>query len=177
MKAKLIVEPVIRNIVKMIENITALMALVMMFCLFWQVVTRFVIKVPSIWTEEVARYSFIYMAMLGAAIGVKNSTHFGMNLIADKLHGKVSEFYARYIVNGIILICSVIITIYGYEFAVGFGLTRVSPTFLVPMTWFFIVIPLSGILMTVFSLYNIIFEDYSIKNQAEDESCGIIEMD
>lgn len=161
MKAKMALEPVIQFMVKIIENVTALMALLMMFCLFWQVITRFVIKVPSIWTEEVARYSFINMAMLGAALGVKNSTHFGMNLISDKFQGKLREIYDRYLVNGIILISALLITIYGYEFAIGYGLTRVSPTFLVPMAWFFIVIPIAGFFMIIFSLYNVFFRDYS----------------
>ena len=60
----------------------------MMLSLFWQVFTRFIIKVPATWTEEIARYTFIYMVMIGAALGVRHSAHFGVTMLSDKLHGK-----------------------------------------------------------------------------------------
>ncbi|MGD0266859.1 MAG: TRAP transporter small permease [Candidatus Methylomirabilota bacterium] len=137
------------------------MALIMMLSLMWQVFTRFVIKIPSIWTEEIARYSFIYMAMLGAAVGVKRSKHFGMTMFSDKLTGTARRFYQKYVVNGIILACSVFILIYGWDFAIKYGLTRVSPTFLVPMMWAFLCMPLSAVLMILFALYNILFEEFA----------------
>lgn len=154
------VEPVIDFLVNVTEGLTALMALIMLISLFWQVFTRFVLKVPSIWTEEVARYSFIFMALLGAAVGVRNSTHFGMNLFTDKLKGKVYEYYMKYFVNGVIFASSLLIIFYGYHFTISYGLRRVSPTFLFPMSWVFMIIPISGLLMAIFSLYNILFQEY-----------------
>ncbi|MCL1999920.1 MAG: TRAP transporter small permease subunit, partial [Planctomycetes bacterium] len=34
---------------------------------FFQVLCRFVIKLPAVWTEEVARMSFVWLIFLGAA--------------------------------------------------------------------------------------------------------------
>lgn len=151
----------VKIIVRILETMTGLCALVMLSAIFWQVFTRFVIKSPAIWTEEIARYAFIYMAMFGAAVGVKKGSHFGMSLISDKLKDKAREVYAKYIVNGAILLCSLVITVVGWKFTIEYGLIRVSPTFLFPMAWVFASIPISGVFMTAFSLYNMIFEDYS----------------
>lgn len=157
------------SLVKIVEVLITLMVAAMMCTLMWQVITRFVIKVPSIWTEEIARATFVYMAMLGAALGVRNSAHFGVTILSDKLKGKVRDLYFRYVINGLILICSIFFFIYGWDFAFTFGMSRVSPTFLWPMAYVFVSIPISAILMVIFSLYNLIFEDYSHDVSLEEE--------
>jgi TRAP-type C4-dicarboxylate transport system permease small subunit len=144
---------------------------IMMTTLLWQVFTRFVIKVPSIWTEEIARYSFLYMVMIGAALGVRNSTHFGMTMLIDKLQGKMREYYHRFFINVILLICSIILLVYGMEFTITYGMTRVSPTFLVPMAWVFAIIPVSAVLMILFAAYNIVF------GEREPAPCNDVECE
>ena len=152
---------VVNYLVKIVEVLMVLMLVIMMCTLFWQVFTRFVIKIPSIWTEEIARYSFIYMTMLGAALGVRYSKHFGMTLVIDKFQGQFKAAYERYVINGIIFICSLFLLYYGWKFTFTLGMVRVSPTFLVPMAWIFISIPVSSFLMAVFSMYNMAFGNYT----------------
>ena len=42
-----------------------------------QIVSRYTALIPSyIWNEEMARFLFIWMVMLGAMIGVREGTHF-----------------------------------------------------------------------------------------------------
>ena len=43
---------------------------------FWQVVTRYVLDSPSAWTEAVALLLLKTALMLGAAVGVREETHF-----------------------------------------------------------------------------------------------------
>lgn len=166
---KNVAKSIVDSVVKFIEVLITLMVTAMMLSLMWQVITRFVIKIPSIWTEEIARATFVYMAMLGAALGVRNSAHFGMTILSDKLKGKVRDIYFRFVINGIIFLCSIFFFKYGWDFTFTYGMTRVSPTFLWPMAYVFISIPLSGALMVIFSLYNIFFEDYSQDISLEEE--------
>jgi len=166
---KKIATKVIEVWIKVLETITGMCAFIMMVTIFWQVFTRFVLKVPAVWTEEVARYSFIYMALFGAAVAVKKNAHFGMTLLTDELKGKVRNLYMEFVVNTAVFISAIIMTISGWKFAIEFGLRRVSPTFLIPMTWIFIAIPIMGVSMMAFSLYNILFEDYSEEVSFEEE--------
>ncbi|WP_069999319.1 TRAP transporter small permease [Cellulosilyticum sp. I15G10I2] len=159
----------INKIVNILEHLTGLCAFIMMMSIAWQVFTRFVVKAPSIWTEEVARYSFMYMAMFGAAVGVRKSSHFGMTLFTDRLKGKARDIYMKYAVNLIIAACALFILFYGWDFAINYGTTRVSPTFLIPMTGVFISIPITGVFMLLFAVYNIVFEDYSHDISFEEE--------
>lgn len=151
--------------VNMLEKIASWLATVfiilLMVALVWQVFTRFVIKIPSIWTEEIGRYSFINMVFLGAAVGIKRNAHFGVTALTDVMRGGMRNFYMRYVVNGIILVCSLVMLYYGVAFVNRFGFSRVSPTFLTPMAYAFVILPVSAGFMTIFSLYNIVYGEYS----------------
>jgi TRAP-type C4-dicarboxylate transport system permease small subunit len=49
-----------------------------------QVIARFTPLLPAyIWTEELARFLFIWMVMLGAMIGVREGTHFEVDVWPD----------------------------------------------------------------------------------------------
>ena len=46
-----------------------------------QIVSRYTALIPSwIWTEELSRFLFIWMIMLGAMIGVREHTHFEVDV-------------------------------------------------------------------------------------------------
>ena len=46
-----------------------------------QMIARFTALIPAwIWTEEMARFLFIWMVMLGAMIGVRDGTHFDVDV-------------------------------------------------------------------------------------------------
>src|SRR4030095_12090461 len=49
-----------------------------------QTVSRLTELIPAwIWTEEMARFLFIWMVMLGAMIGVRDGTHFEVDVWPD----------------------------------------------------------------------------------------------
>lgn len=48
---------------------------------FAQVFTRYVTENPIIWSEEVARYLFVWITLIGAAAGVRLHAHFGLDIL------------------------------------------------------------------------------------------------
>ena len=156
-----IISGIVDGTVKVLETIMTILLVIMMGSLFWQVFTRFVLRIPAIWTEELSRAAFVYMAVLGAAVGVRRFSHFGMTIICDAFRGRTRDLYFRYVINGMTLIASLAIFYIGMIFTIDYGFTRVSPTFLIPMAWLFASIPLGGFFMSFFALYNMAFEDYS----------------
>ena len=156
-----LVEAAANGISKVLEKLMIVLVVAMMLSLFWQVFTRFIIKVPATWTEEIARYTFIYMVMIGAALGVRHSAHFGVTMLSDKLHGKARDYYQRFVINGIILVCAAALLFYGIEFTRMYGMNRVSPTFLIPMAWVYVIVPITGVLMMLFALQNMVYGDFS----------------
>ena len=52
---------------------------------FTQVLFRYVFQLSLAWTEELARFIFMWLASLGAAYAFKTRSHFALRFIADKL--------------------------------------------------------------------------------------------
>src|SRR5438105_15277322 len=49
-----------------------------------QIISRYTALIPSwIWTEELSRFLFIWMIMLGAMIGVREGSHFVVDVWPD----------------------------------------------------------------------------------------------
>lgn len=51
---------------------------------FIQVLFRYVFQLSLAWTEELARFIFMWLASLGAAYAFKTRSHFALRFIADK---------------------------------------------------------------------------------------------
>lgn len=56
-----------------------------------QVFCRFVLNNSLSWTEELARYCFIWMHMLGASLLIESSSHATVTAVLDLLHGAVRK--------------------------------------------------------------------------------------
>jgi len=52
---------------------------------FAQVTTRYLLSDPLIWSEEAARYLFVWVSMIGAALAIREGGHFGLDLLIRPL--------------------------------------------------------------------------------------------
>ena len=50
-----------------------------------QVVTRYILKVPLPWSEEIARYLFLWLTWVGASYATKERKHVSIDLVYEKL--------------------------------------------------------------------------------------------
>lgn len=50
-----------------------------------QIITRFILKTPLPWSEEVARYIFIWLVWVGAAFATKERKHIRIDVVVNKL--------------------------------------------------------------------------------------------
>ena len=62
------------------------------FATVFQVIARFVLKFPAPWTEETAKYAFIWMTFIGSAVAVKNGSHVKVDILENALKGKAKSF-------------------------------------------------------------------------------------
>ena len=70
------------------EAIGALLMTVLFLCAAFQVFNRFLFHFSAAWTEEVCRYAFIWIALLGIANGVKRDSHLRVDLIDGVLSAR-----------------------------------------------------------------------------------------
>jgi len=53
--------------------------------IFMQVIWRYVLRSPLSWSEETARYLFVWVSFLGAITAARRGNHIGMEMLRDAL--------------------------------------------------------------------------------------------
>lgn len=67
----------------------ASLLLAIISCLgLWQVIARFVLSQPSIWTEEVMRRLLIWCVMLGVVVAIRQGSLISVDLMLSRARGK-----------------------------------------------------------------------------------------
>ena len=117
------------------------------------IVTR-TIGHPWLWLQEVTSTLFIYAIFLGAAVATRRNDHLYLTAISEAMHGKprlIVEIAIRMVVLGV----AICLIWYGYlNYLRGFGSFRLPSG--TPIASLYAVIPLSGILIALFTIEQLI---------------------
>jgi TRAP-type C4-dicarboxylate transport system permease small subunit len=113
-----------------------------------QIFSRYTELIPSyIWTEEMARFLFIWTIMIGAMIGVRESTHFEADLL-PKLPPR-GEAFARLLGRLGVLVAACVFVWAGIEFT-RFAWRRTSELADLPLWYIHVAWPVTGVTWIVF---------------------------
>ena len=113
-----------------------------------QIFSRFTALIPSyIWTEEMARFFFIWMIMIGSMVGIRDSAHFDVDLWPE-LKPRANSLL-RIVANLFVLVVALVFVWYGIKF-VQFGWSQSSELAELPMPFIFLAWPLAGFTWVVF---------------------------
>ena len=113
-----------------------------------QILSRYTGLIPRyIWTEEIARFCFIWIVMIGAMIAVRDGTHFDVDVL-PKL-GHRANAILRLFTHVAMLAVALIFVTYGYQFA-KFGSIQTSEIAGLPMLTIYIAWPLAGLTWLAF---------------------------
>jgi TRAP-type transport system small permease protein len=113
-----------------------------------QIISRYTALIPAyIWTEELARFMFIWMVMLGAMIGVREATHFEVDVWP--VLGPRPHALLHIVSDVLVLVFAVVFIWWGIEFT-RFGWDQLSEIAELPMWTIFIAWPIAGVAWTLF---------------------------
>ncbi|MCQ3828635.1 TRAP transporter small permease [Microbulbifer elongatus] len=123
----------------------------------WQILTRFLPMQPSSYTEEVARYLLVWIGLLGGAYAYRKRSHLGIDLLSNALHGAKRRALQIFVV----LVCfafAALAMVYGGAklMLLTFELEQYSAALNLPMGYVYSVLPLSGLLICLFSIDHLI---------------------
>ncbi|OPZ63333.1 MAG: Sialic acid TRAP transporter permease protein SiaT [Firmicutes bacterium ADurb.Bin506] len=133
---------------RLTETLLVIAMLALIFCTGAQVVGRFILKVPFMWTEEGSRYCFIWIALLGTAIGVRDKSHFVIDLLSSVLP-RGPKLALEVFVHIIMWIVALVLLIAGFQYAQRASIMR-SASMGMSMVYVYGSAPLSGLLMVCF---------------------------
>lgn len=101
---------------------------------FLQVVSRYLLQTSLAWTEELARFAFIWLASLGAAYAFKTRSHFLLRFVVDRFSARSQQRIA----TAVALMVSVFLVVFIWQavlytqsvssqIAPGTGLSKAVP--------------------------------------------------
>jgi len=133
--------------------LTALMGLIII-PVAMQILSRYTGAIPRyIWTEEAARFCFVWIIMIGSMIAVRDRAHFDVDLLPAPKTNRGKGF-ARLAPNLAMLAMAGVFLWDGYDFA-AFGFIQSSEMSGINMLTIYISFPLAGATWIVFLLEKI----------------------
>jgi TRAP-type transport system small permease protein len=143
-----VIEKILNGYYRLLQVLLTLLMTVLIVPVAMQILSRYTGLIPRyIWTEEIARFCFIWIVMIGAMIAVRDGTHFDVDVL-PKASARV-EAGLRIFVHLMMLLASLIFVTYGYQFA-RFGSIQYSEIAGLPMLSIYIAWPLAGVTWIAF---------------------------
>ena len=113
-----------------------------------QIVSRYTDLIPPyIWTEELARFVFIWMIMIGSMVGVREMAHFNVDVWSRMTPRR--EAALNLVTQAATLIFALVFVWSGIEFT-RFAIYRISELAELPLWVIHIAWPLTGLAWIVF---------------------------
>jgi len=81
-----------------LESVLCLLLVATVVVTFSQVVTRYFLHVSISWSEEVARFLFVWIATLGAAYGFKTKSHFAIVFLVNRFSRRLQKVVGTLVV-------------------------------------------------------------------------------
>ncbi len=156
-----------KTIDKFLEKAMIVAMIVLVLDVLWQVVSRYLnkllvnqfsLQIPTrfyAFTDELAGFLLIWVALLGAAYATGKKQHLAIDLLITKLseHGKI---VLSRVINLLIFAFAVSVLVAGGAWLVytRFYLGQVSSTMEIPIGFVYLILPISGLLISYYAAYD-----------------------
>lgn len=135
----------------------------------WQVFTRQVLASPSGWSEELAKYLFIWLGLFASALVFGERGHIAMDVVVVRLP-RSAQVTLAVVVQVAILVFTGMVLVWG-----GLLVSRLAwdqnltglPVTVGPL---YLALPLSGALIAFYSLYHLVRVLTGAERPVEDET-------
>ena len=147
----------LRSILNTVLNTLAgvsFIAMVILTC--WQVFTRYVLKNPSTWSEELVSYLFAWASLLGASLITGERGHMNIPVVVDRFGDKTKKVF-HCLAEIIGFVFSAAILVYG-----GIQISQLALGQTTSSLWglavgvFYFVMPVCGVINMIYTALNII---------------------
>lgn len=145
-----------------IHNVASILLGIMTVLIIVQVLFRFVLKMPLGATEELARFSMIWLVMLGSTVILRDKGHIAVTLFVELFPSSLQKV-SRIVNYFFILAVCITLTVYGVELALG-AMSQMAAASKIPMGYIILSIPTFGFIGALNTLEHIFDELKPQKN-------------
>jgi len=144
---------------KVLNSILIAVFVLLVLDVLWGVGTRYVLGNQARWSEELARLLMVWLAMLGAALATREGQHLGLDVVVRQWSSEVQRLAVLF-VHLAVAIFAFVIMAWGGGLLVAdrFESGQMLPALNISRAWFYLALPVSGTLITIFSFENFVSE-------------------
>lgn len=153
------------------EEILVYSYLLVVPLLFMQVIMRYCFNNSLTWSEELARYIFIWQVWLGASFCVKENRHIRIDIFTNHLPENVYKVFEFVITLISIAFCVFMVIKGGSVMGMVGRFNQTSPALALPMTVVYACVPISSALMIIHYIENLVkLVKYGRTGKKEEEA-------
>jgi len=148
----------IKNILdRLLELLVMAVMTILVLDVLWQVFTRFILKDPSTWTEELAIFMLIWVSLLGAALALNRGAHLGIDYFVGKLPPRQRLYTEIFAFLCVALFSFTVMILGGIEVVTStLRLEQISPALGVKVGYVYLAIPISGFFLVLYSVIGLV---------------------
>jgi len=141
---------------KVLEFFLVVLMSTLVLDVVWQVASRYIFGNPSSFTDELATFLLIWVGLAGAAYVKGKNEHLAIDILHTKL-SPINVTRMMILINILVVVFCLSIMIIGGTWLVytRFVLGQLSASMQVPVGYVYMIVPISGILMTYYAIDDI----------------------
>ncbi|MGY6743086.1 MAG: TRAP transporter small permease [Cecembia sp.] len=154
------------NVDKFVAGVLISLMGIMVVNVTWQVVSRYIFQNPSSFTDELSRFMLIWLGMLGAAYVAGQDQHLAIDILPQKLVGKSRAKLMIFIYSLVLLFAFLVMVLGGSNLVyITYILGQKSATLQLPLAYVYSIIPISGLLVAYYQIYQLNQQSILLKAQ------------
>lgn len=138
----------------LVRGIIGIALLVLFLVSFSVIIGRVFFGASMGWSQDVIRLCFTYVIYFGAAYCVREKGHLNVDFLLGMMKPKLRQT-VEFIINLVLLAFFAFIVYFGFQFSAT-GASQKSPYLMLPMTWYYYGVPVSGAMMFFYMLKQLI---------------------
>lgn len=140
----------------LLERLLVLLMASLVLDVVWQVFSRYALRAPSSFTDELARFLFIWIALLGASWMVGQRGHLAIDLLPAYLSPARRRVLSQFIHTCAGLFALLVLGWGGGALVrLSFALGQHSPVLGIPLGAVYTVVPFAGVLVMFYTVCNV----------------------
>lgn len=157
------------RLVTVLEKLLILLVGALVLDVLWQVASRFLLRSPSSWTDELATLLIIWVALLGASVAFIRNSHLGVDYFVGKLAPR-ARLISEVIVFALVGFFALVVLIIGGVKLVSLTLLteQVSPALGVKMGHVYLALPISGCFILLVAIETMVEKIAALRSDGKE---------
>ncbi len=137
-----------------LQYLLILSIVAIVFLVMAQVFMRYALRSPLRWSEEMARFSFVWMTFLGAGLLAERSQHMTITFFADGTPAAVQWFLI--LLNHALILALSLVALFKGNQILKVSWSMLTPALRFPMFFFYLAAPAGLAIVAIYSVRNML---------------------